>query len=415
MHWSALTVVAFGTIVSAGVPNRANQALTFGRDGTFQISIFEDLHYGEAPSTYGPTQDGLTSEVVSKILRDERGIDLAVINGDIISRDNLMPNSTGYLDQALKPLIDRGMAWASVYGNHENNNMRSVKDVFRREKQFRGSQTLSMVPGKDAGITNYYLPVYDSKCNRGHRCVPKLILWFFDSRSGFNYNDLDEQGKQVQRVNWVDKKVVKWFIKERKNIEKKYRATIPSLAFVHIPPNVFYAVQKDVGIDPIRNPGINDMFQLGQGEKFCSNGTRSDGCTWGGQDIPFMDALGSTRGLMGVFVAHHHGNSWCYPWTDKSLPGYPVQPSAGGLKICYGQHTGYGGNGDWERGSRQLLLRQDRIKKGELETWIRLETGEVVGAVTLNRTFGKDKYPQSPNRKTFCEECRKWDDYKPEP
>lgn len=316
-----------------------------------------------------------------------------------------MPNSTGYLDQALKPLVERGMTWASVYGNHENNNMRSVKDVFSREKRFRGSRTLSMVPGKDVGITNYYLPVYDSKCH-GHRCVPKLILWFFDSRSGFNYNDLDEQGKQVQRVNWVDKKVVKWFVKERKSIEKKYRTTIPSLAFVHIPPNVFYAVQKDVGIDPTRNPGINDMFQLGQGEKFCPNGTRSDGCTWGGQDIPLMDALGSTRGLMGVFVAHHHGNSWCYPWTDKSLPGYPVQPSAGGLKICYGQHTGYGGNGDWERGSRQLLLRQDRIKKGELETWIRLETGQVVGAVTLNRTFGQDEYPQSPNRKTFCEECK---------
>lgn len=47
MHLSALVAVAFGTVVSAGVPNRANQALTFGRDGTFQISIFEDLHYGE--------------------------------------------------------------------------------------------------------------------------------------------------------------------------------------------------------------------------------------------------------------------------------------------------------------------------------------------------------------------------------
>jgi hypothetical protein len=52
MHWSALTAVAFGTIVSAGVPNRANQALAFGRDGTFQISIFEDLHYGEGRLIY---------------------------------------------------------------------------------------------------------------------------------------------------------------------------------------------------------------------------------------------------------------------------------------------------------------------------------------------------------------------------
>ncbi|KAF5004618.1 hypothetical protein FDECE_8893 [Fusarium decemcellulare] len=415
MRAFSLTVAAFGSVALAAVSRRRpNEDLTFGRDGTFQISIFEDLHYGEG--TFGPTQDALTSQTVEKLLVDEPHTDLAVINGDIISRDNLMRNSTKYLDQAVKPLVDKGLTWAAVYGNHESNNMRNVEDVFRREKRWRNSRTHPMVPDRQkVGVTNYYLPVYDAKCTYGSRCVPKLLLWFFDSRSGFNNQQLDKDGNQVQRVNWVDKKVVKWFVSERSHLRKKYNKDIPSLAFVHIPPNIFSAVQTEVGIDPERNPGLNEMFQLGQAEKFCANGTRSDGCTWGGQDIPFVEALSSTRGLMGVFVAHHHGNSWCYRWTDQSLPDYPVQPSTSGLNLCYGQRTGYGGNGDWERGSRQLRVRLDRrAKAAELETWIRLESGQVVGRITLNETFGEDIYPITPNSKTFCEDCRQWSDYKPD-
>lgn len=344
---------------------------------------------------------------MTKLLQNEPGTNLAVINGDTISRNNLMPNSTKYLDQAVKPLLDRGLTWASLYGNHEPNNKRNVQDVFNREKQWSSSRTRSMVPDpQSVGITNYYLPVYDANCTIGDGCVPRLLLWFFDSRSGFNYNDLDKDGNQVQRVNWVDEKVVKWFTSERDHIHQKHNKVIPSLAFVHIPPNVYYAIQRDVGIDPNRNPGINDHFELGQAEKFCSNGTRIENCTYGGQDIPFMKAIASTQGLMGVFAAHHHGNSWCHKWTDKDLPNYPAQPSPDGLNICYGQHTGYGGAGNWERGSRQLLLRQDEIEKGEFKTWIRLESGEVVGDVTLNKTFGQDVYSTSPNRETFCEECK---------
>lgn len=119
-----------------------------------------------------------------------------------------------------------------------------------------------------------------------------------------------------------------------------------------------------------------------------------------------MNALVETPGLMGVFSAHKHGNAWCYQWTNESMADFPVQPSAHGLSLCYGQRTGYGGGGDWQRGSRQVLLHRDEIVKGEFKTWNRLETGEKVASVSVNETFGQDKYPEAPLRKTYCQECK---------
>ena len=171
-----------------------------------------------------------------------------------------------------------------------------------------------------------------------------------------------------------------------------------------MPFKAYMTIQSEVGIDPKRNPGINDDFYTGQADGWCADG--KPGCTYGGQDIPFMKAVSSTPGMLGVFVGHHHGNSWCTKWTKDTMPEYVVQPEGDGLFLCYGQRTGYGGGGDWQPGSRQLLLDTERLAKGELETWIRLETMEVVGAVTLNSTFGEDVYPESPNRKTFCQACK---------
>ncbi|KAL2761049.1 hypothetical protein ACRALDRAFT_1026859 [Sodiomyces alcalophilus JCM 7366] len=387
--------------------NGPGQALTFRCDGTFQISILDDLHYGEAPDSVGPIQDALTTKTVAKLLDYEPETDFVVINGDIISRDNVFShNTTEYIDQAVQPLADRGLTWATLHGNHDPGYNRSVEDMFAREKRFPNSRTRSMVPDPQRlGVTNYYLPVFAADCPTGCGCTPELLLWFFDSRSGFEYQRLDDQGQRIDRPNWVDPDVVDWFVAENDRITAKFNRTIPSLAFVHIPFDAFRAIQVGPGLDPNRNPGLNHMDVTAQAQHYCPDGVRNGTCSYGGQDVPFMRAVTSTPGMLGLFTAHIHGASWCYKWTADSLPGYPVQPEGDGLNICFGQRTGYGGAGDFERGARQLLLRQDKVARGELDTWIRLESGEAVGAVSLNETFGQDVYPASPNRETFCEEC----------
>lgn len=96
-------------------------------------------------------------------------------------------------------------------------------------------------------------------------------------------------------------------------------------------------------------------------------------------------------GVHSVYSGHDHGNSWCGVWPGKK----------GGPKICFVKHTGYGGYGTWRRGSRVLGLsfggggEGSESGSGELqvESWVRLEEGDIVQRISLNETYGLDIYP----------------------
>ena len=76
-----------------------------------------------------------------------------------------------------------------------------------------------------------------------------------------------------------------------------------------------------------------------------------------------------------------------------------------GVNLCFGQHSGYGGYGDWTRGSRQILVTESMLADLEIDTWIRLETHEVVGSVSLNSSYNNDWYPSTKNTHTHCPTC----------
>ncbi|KAL2870366.1 metallophosphoesterase family protein [Aspergillus lucknowensis] len=373
--------------------------LKFSKDGTFQISIFEDLHFGEnAWDTWGPEQDRKSVTVLNKIL-DSESPDLVVLNGDLITGENgFQENATVYIDQITAPLIERGLSWASTYGNHDHSFNLSAEQLLARERRWPNARTTQMVFGRDAGVSNYYLPVYGSGM-RWPWSAPRLILWFFDSRGGQYFQELDESGHDIPQPNWVDTSVVDWFRKTSSALTRRYGKTIPSLAFVHIPTNASLAAQTMVGIDENREPGINDDYALAQqAQGWCANGTNSNECAYGGQDGPFMRSLVETPGILGVFSGHDHGDTWCYKW-DTQIPGMDIVGN--GVNLCFGQHSGYGGYGHWIRGSRQVRISEGMLERGELKTWIRLESGDVVGSVGLNATYGEDLYPPTPNDKTY--------------
>lgn len=325
---------------------------------------------------------------------------LVVLNGDLITGENTyLENSTKYIDQIVAPLVQRSISWASTYGNHDSQYNLSRQSILRREQLYPNARTTQMVFDTDSGVTNYYLPVYPSDGSD----KPCLILWFFDSRGGVYFQRLDSSGSQIGQPDWVDQSVVNWFMKANDELVRTYARAIPSLAFVHIPTNASRAFQTEAGVNAHHQPGINDDYPLAQqAQGWCPDGSNESSCDYGGQDVPFMEAIASTPGLIALFSGHDHGSTWCYKW-DTLLPG--MTRGGNGVNLCFGQHSGYGGYGNWTRGSRQIFLTESMLANMEIDTWIRLETAEVVGAVTLNSTYNRDWYPATKNTHTHCPTC----------
>ncbi|KAI6370113.1 hypothetical protein MCOR25_004281 [Pyricularia grisea] len=408
---SSLKLLASAEAVSK--KELTNDPLKFNKDGTFHISIFGDLHFGEnAWDQWGPQQDIHSVKVIQKVLDSDRP-DLVVLNGDLITGDNaFLENSTAYIDQIVGPMVDRRLRWASTYGNHDHQYNLSGSSILTHERRYPGSLTTNMVSDPEAGTSNYYLPVYGADCRPPRRggeshCTPEMILWFFDSRGGWRYQEMDEEGNLVGLENWVHESAVEWFRATQNQLRARFGGkVIPSLVFTHIPIYAAHALQTERGrdsVDPRLQPGINDDYPVSpQAQGWCPDGRDNAGCAYGGQDVPFMQAMVETPGVMAMFFGHDHGDTWCYKW-DRLVPGMTVEGS--GIDLCFGQHSGYGGYGNWIRGARQVFVTEDMLQRREVETWIRLETGDVVGSVILNATYGEDVYPVTPNDMTYCPTC----------
>ncbi|OJJ94812.1 hypothetical protein ASPACDRAFT_55609 [Aspergillus aculeatus ATCC 16872] len=356
--------------------NQSGTRLQFNSDGMFQLSIFEDLHYGEAEdTTWGPIQDIESTAVINTIL-DNESPDLVILNGDLVTGENtFLSNATDYIDEIVAPLVERQLL--------DYNLSRSA--ILQREQSYPNSLTQSLVAGELAGVSNYYLPVYPSDPSA---TTPALIMWFFDSRGGNYFQEL-ENGSEVPQPCWVDESVVEWFTQTNADLTEQYDKVIPSIAFYHIPVNAMLAFQNQ-GVDAHSEPGINADDPLDQqGEASGQGAVSGTVFSYSGQDIPFMEALLNTEGLLATFSGHDHGDDWCFKW-DTQLPGMNL--TGNGLNLCFGRHTGYGGYGSWTRGSRQILLNETTLGT-EIATWIRLEDGSVSGQVSLNSTYGEDRYP----------------------
>lgn len=210
-------------IMESAPEERADErVLRFTQNGTFQISVFEDLHFAESitlPSHWhiiaaeanlltlsnypDAARDSMTKAVMRSVLSNENA-QLVVINGDLISGEFIHPsNAAQYLPQVISPLVDANQTWASTYGNHDSDtNLDPMKDIYELERQYPNSLTRSMLATSKAGITNYYLPVYSRSSN-----IPALILWFFDSKGGHYPIDGGTDPAGDTREDWVDESV----------------------------------------------------------------------------------------------------------------------------------------------------------------------------------------------------------------
>ncbi|KAF9224759.1 Metallo-dependent phosphatase [Gyrodon lividus] len=338
--------------------------ITFREDGSFKLTIFSDVHFGENPwDSWGPEQDINTTALMRSLLDIERP-DYVVINGDLITGENTFrENSTSLIDTIVRPLNAAKVPFSSTSGNHDTQiNITRAEEIVRETSVSPHSYTRFSPPGVGGvgGPANYWVPVYEKDTDS----APVLLLWFFDSRGGV-YAD----GSQMP--DWVDSTVAEWIASETEMMNTAWGPSDrrSAVAFVHIPPHAIQAVQEN--LDSSINPGLN-ADKLGQGSTQASGDPASLG-----KDNAFWHSLNShVRNLRAVISGHDHGDEWC-----AREPTYNVI-------FCFDKHSGYGGYSSpgWGRGVRSLLFRSAMPDEG-IESYIMLENGTTHARVVLDEDY----------------------------
>jgi len=341
--------------------------ITFKPDGTFKITVFSDLHYGEnAWDVWGPQQDVNSTILMNKVLPSEQP-DYVVLNGDLITGENgFKENATVYIDKIVAPLNHFKIPFSSTHGNHDNQaNISHIEEIRREQRDSPLSYTRTAPPGigGPSGPGTYWVPVYEKK----QASTPTLILWFFDSQGGFS------EGANSQPLpDWVDDTVAGWIEEQTAMMDAAWGPADQrrgSLAFVHIPPHAIQNVQAT--LDNTTDPGLNDDL-LGEGSTQATTDPTNNG-----KDEVFWDALNThVKNLHAVISGHDHGNEWCAREPSKNVI------------FCFDKHSGYGGysSATWGHGVRNIVFKSTRPQDG-LETWIRLEEGDTRARVVLDKNY----------------------------
>ncbi|GAV81559.1 Metallophos domain-containing protein [Cephalotus follicularis] len=333
----------------------------------FKIALFADLHFGEnAWTNWGPQQDLNSIKVMSTVLDDETP-DFVIYLGDVITANNIpIANASLYWDQATSPTRDRGIPWASVFGNHDDAPFIWPLEWFsapgipqlicpatsspysgEEECSFRGTQRIELMRNeierntlsysqrgpKDLwpSVSNYVLQLSSSDKPQ----LPVAFLYFLDSGGG-SYPEV------------ISSSQAEWFKYTSQEVNPDSR--VPEIIFWHIPSKAYKEVAP--------------RFMI---FKPCVGSINKERVSAQEAEMGIMNILSKRPSVKAVFVGHDHGLDWCCPYSK--------------LWLCFARHTGYGGYGNWPRGARILEINEQPFS---IKSWIKMEDGHVHSEVILS-------------------------------
>lgn len=315
---TALMLICAATAIAQ--PN----ALKFNANHKFKIVQFTDIHW-----KYGNPASDEAGERMAEVLDAEKP-DLVVFTGDVIFAK---PAREG-LDKALEATISRGIPFAVTWGNHDDEQDLSRKELSAHVATKAGNLT-STVEGI-SGVTNYTLSV---KSTDGKRDA--AVLYIFDSNS---YSPI----KKVKGYDWIKHDQVEWYRQTSKAFTAANNGKpLPALAFFHIP--------------------LPEFHEAAQNESAYFVGTRKEKACAPEINTGLAAAMLEAGDVMGVFVGHDHVNDYVVDWR--------------GILLGYGRFTGGAtvyhdipeGNG-----ARVIELTED---SRTIKTWIRIKGGKVINEV----------------------------------
>eukprot|EP00730_Choanoeca_flexa_P001777 TRINITY_DN10780_c0_g2_i1.p2 TRINITY_DN10780_c0_g2~~TRINITY_DN10780_c0_g2_i1.p2 ORF type:complete len:346 (+),score=52.12 TRINITY_DN10780_c0_g2_i1:1762-2799(+) len=325
-------------------------SLRFRQDGTFRIVQFTDLHYGEGEDvSWGPRQDANSNRVLHSVL-DHEDVDLVVYTGDLITGNNVHSNATSYWKELLLPSSQRGLKFATLFGNHDdlplqNSTTQSItsrEQLHTFERSIPGSIT-QRGPDTVPGVSNYVLTIQHSR--RPDVVTP---LYFLDTGGG----TLPEQITDAH---------VDWYINTSQHLASNYTVS-PGVAYFHIPAPEYLSVR------PSDLPDLSARHASSASTCF---GMANDGVNvyTDASKQGLIATMAQRKDVVATFVGHDHGNDW-------------VCKHASNIWLGFGRHSGYGGYGKWARGARVVVLNEQF--PNQTYTYVRMEDGANIDHGYLN-------------------------------
>lgn len=315
-------------LLLAGVGLQA-QTLRFGKDHTFKIVQFTDVHF-----QYGNPASQAASDCIEEVLKAERP-DLVVFTGDVVYAKPALKG----MEQVLAPVLARKLPFAVVFGNHDDEH-----DATREQLQ----QALQQMPGclnaadvaELSGQGNFLLELKGRAADS-----TAALLYFLDSHS---YSRTPGVGGYaplaLDQVNWYAQQSARY------KAEHKGHA-LPALAFFHIPLPEF--------AEAAAHPSATIL------------GTRMEKPCPPELNTGMFAAMRQGGDVLGMFVGHDHDNDYAVNWK--------------GIALCYGRYTG--GNtvyNNLPNGARVIELREG---ERAFRSWIRVRGGQVLPAFTFPKDF----------------------------
>lgn len=209
--------------------------LKFDGEGKFRILCISDIHGGIGYNKK------MTSLYLTNLL-NKTSPDLVLMLGDIAGPGKIHIENTKQLKEMLTsftdPLTERGIPWAHVFGNHDDNFGVTNTQAQRVYEAF--PLCLSKAgPSDVSGVGNYSLTVFGHDGN-----TPKFNVYGFDSHGSSGalcetyglktYDPLSCDGADMCERG-TDFSQVMWYFNESKRLEKEQGTVLPALAVMHVP------------------------------------------------------------------------------------------------------------------------------------------------------------------------------------
>ncbi|CAG7851579.1 SubName: Full=Related to DCR2-dosage-dependent cell cycle regulator {ECO:0000313/EMBL:CCA72678.1} [Serendipita indica DSM 11827] len=208
-------------------PPRA-KPLHFSHSGHFKIMQVADLHFsvshGQCKDTdLTPCEQGddMSLALLERTLDLERP-DLVVFSGDQLNGQGTSWDPRSVLAKFAGPVIDRGIAWAAVLGNHDEDDGDLTRTELIKVMRNMPYSLVELGPSDVHGAGNYVLKVRSPDPSR----TQLLTLYFLDSGS-YSAGVWDWFGFTPTEYDYLRQSQIDWFLHESSLVSKLERPWHP--------------------------------------------------------------------------------------------------------------------------------------------------------------------------------------------